>query len=92
MATPATAALGFAVQVRVAPAAFVMLSVTGAELVVTVLPPASCTSTTGWVPKAVPPVESEGSVVKDRLVAALVVIVKGALTSLVRVPDVAVSV
>jgi hypothetical protein len=92
VAAPATAALGFAVHVRVAPAGVVMLRVTGAVLEVTVLPPASVTATTGWEPKATPPVELEGSVVKDRLVAEPVVMVKVALTSLVRVPEVAVSV
>jgi len=41
VATPATALTGFAVQVSVAPAGFVMLRVTGAVLPVTVFPPAS---------------------------------------------------
>jgi hypothetical protein len=46
---PAEAFLGFAVQVRVAPAGVVMVRVIDAVLVVTVLPPASCTVTTGCV-------------------------------------------
>ena len=92
VATPATAFLGFAVQARVAPAGVVMLRVTDAVLVVTVLPPASWTATTGWVAKAMPPVEPEGLVVKASLVAVPAVMVKLALTALVRPVAVAVSV
>jgi hypothetical protein len=58
---------------------------------VVVLPPASWTVTTGWVPKAVPLVELEGLVVKASLVAGPE-IVKPALTALVSEPEVAVSV
>lgn len=56
VATPATAVLGFGVQVRVAPAGVVMARVTAAVLVV-VLPPASWTVTTCCVPNALPPVD-----------------------------------
>jgi hypothetical protein len=54
VSTPATAFLGFAVQVRVAPAGVVMVRVTEAVLVVTVLALASWMVTTGWVPKIFP--------------------------------------
>jgi hypothetical protein len=47
VAAPATAALGFAAHVRVAPAAVVRLRVTGALLTSTVWPRASRTTTTG---------------------------------------------
>lgn len=52
LSTPATAAFGFVVQVRVAPAGVVIVRVIDAVLVVTVLPPASWTVTAGWVAKA----------------------------------------
>ena len=91
-ATPATADLGFAVQVRTAPAGVVMLRVTEAVLEVTVLPPASWTATTGWVAKAMPAMVSEGSVVKSSALAEPTVIVKLALTAEVSVPEVAVRV
>ena len=92
VATPEAAALGLAVQVRVAPAGVVMVRVTEAALVVTVLPPASWTATTGWVANAMPPVEPEGLVVKASLVAGPTVMVKLALTALVSPLEVAVSV
>ena len=92
VATPATAAAGFAAQVRVAPAGEVIVRVMGSLLVVTVLPPASRTVTTGWVPKAIPPVEPEGFVVKVRTAAGPVVMVKLVLTPEVSPLDVAVSV
>ena len=79
-------------QARVAPAGVVMLKVTGAVLVVTVLPPASWTLTTGWVAKATPPVELDGLVVKVSLVAEPTVMVKLALTALVSPLEAAVSV
>jgi hypothetical protein len=60
-----------------------MVRVTGALLVVTVLPAASYTVTTGWVPKAVPPVELDGLVVKASLVADPAVMLKLVLTALV---------
>ena len=92
VATPEAAFLGLAVQVRVAPAGVVMVRVTGALLAVTVLPPASWTATTGWVAKAMPPVEPEGPVVKASLVAAPTVMVRLVLTALVSPLAAAVSV
>ncbi len=47
VATPLDAGFGFTVQVNVAPFAAVSASVTELESEVTVLPPASCTVTTG---------------------------------------------
>jgi hypothetical protein len=47
VAMPATAAFGFNVQARVAPAGVLSASVTPLVFPVTVLPPASCTVTTG---------------------------------------------
>jgi hypothetical protein len=90
--TPETALLGFVVQARVAPAGVVMLRVTEALPVVTVLPPASWTVTTGCVAKAVPPVEPDGLVVKASLVAGPIVMVKLVLTALVSPLEVAVNV
>ena len=93
MATPEAAVIGFAAQVRMAPpAGGVMLKVIEAVLEVTVLPPASCTATTGWVGKVTPLLESEGLVVKASLSATPVEMVKAVLTALVRLPEVAVSV
>jgi hypothetical protein len=69
VATPATAFVGFAVQVSTAPAGVVMFKVTEVLLEATVLPPASWTATTGCVVKAVPPVELEGLVTNASLVA-----------------------
>src|SRR5450631_409176 len=69
VATPATAALGFAVHVRAAPAGVVMLRVTGALLTSTVWPWASVTATMGCATKETVAAESEGFVVKTRLVA-----------------------
>ena len=67
--TPAVAGTGFVVHVSAAPPGVVMVRVTGAELLVTVLPPASWTATTGWAEKAMPPVELVGLVVKPSFVA-----------------------
>src|SRR5450631_2180227 len=92
VATPEAALVGFAVQVRAAPAGDVMLRLTKAVLVVTVLPPASWTATTGWAAKAMAPGEPAGLVVKASLVAEPVAMVKLVLTAVVRVPEVAVSV
>jgi len=78
VATPELALVGFAVHVRVAP---VMLKVTEAVLVVTVLPAASWTVTTGWAAKAVAAVELEGLVVKASLLADPAVMVKLVLTA-----------
>ena len=92
LATPATAAMGFVVQAKVAPAGVVMVRLTEAVLLVTVLPPASWTATTGWVTKTLPPVAPDGLVAKASLVAVPTVIVKLALTSAVRPVAVAVRV
>ena len=92
LATPATAAMGFVVQVNVAPAGVVMVRLTEAVLLVTVLPPASWIATTGWVTKTVPPVAPDGLVAKASLVAVPTLIVKLALTALVRPLEVAVKV
>ena len=92
LVTPATADFGFVVQVNVAPAGVVMVRLTEAVLLVTVLPPASWIATTGWVAKTVPPVAPDGLVAKASLVAAPTLIVKLALTSAVRPVAVAVRV
>ena len=77
VATPLAAALGLPpVQVRVAPPGLVKARVTEALLVVTVLPAASCTATTGCVAIAVPPTPPLGCVVNASLVAAPGLIVK----------------
>jgi hypothetical protein len=57
VAMPVAAFTGFCVQVSVAvgsPVPLVMDRVTGTALLVTVLPPASCTVTAGWVLKGTP--------------------------------------
>ena len=92
LATPETADFGLAVQVNVAPAGVVMVRLTEAVLLVTVLPPASWTATTGWVTKTLPPVAPDGLVAKASLVPAPTLIVKLALTALVRPLEVAVRV
>ena len=83
VATPAAGVRGFAlVHVSAAPAGFdgcVIVNVTGLALPTTVLPPASCTATLGWVPKATPPVELLGCAMKPSLAGAPIVIVKGLL-------------
>ena len=93
VATPATAALGLVVQVRVpVPGLVPMARVIDEVLVVTVLPPASSTATRGWVGKAVPPRPPVGSVVKPTWVAGPVVMLKGLVVAVARVPSVAVRV
>ncbi len=92
VATPDTAASGFSVQVRVAVPGVVSTRVTGAVLVVTVLPWSSWMATTGWVANGVPPVEPDGSVVKARVVVEPTAMVKPALTAPVRPLAVAVRV
>ena len=92
LATPATAAMGFVVQAKVAPAGVVMVRLTEAVLLVIVLPPASWIATTGWVTKTLPPVAPDGLVAKASLVAVPTLIVKLALTALVRPLAVAVKV
>jgi len=91
-ATPELTGFGLAVHVRV-PVPPVIARVT--ELVlspVTVLPPASCTVTTGWVANATPPVLPLGLVVKASFFAAPRVIPKVVLTAFVRPVEVAVRV
>jgi hypothetical protein len=90
VATPEEADLGLLVQLRVAPAAVVIARVTVLVPVVA-LPLESWTATTGWVAKAVPPVELEGLVVKASLLGSPLM-VKLALTALVSPLAVAVSV
>jgi hypothetical protein len=92
VATPATAFIGFVVQVRVAPAGVVMVRVTEAVLLVAVLPAASWTVTTGFVPKGVPALEPEGFVVKASLLADPALMVRLVLVALVRLLAAAVSV
>ena len=93
VATPATAVTGLVVQVRVpVPGLVPMARVTAEVSVVTVLPPASSTVTCGWVAKAVPPVLLPGAAVKATWVAGPVVMLKGLVVSVARVPSVAVRV
>jgi hypothetical protein len=84
VATPATTGSGFAlVQLNVAPPELVIVNVTEVVLsVVIVLPPRSCTFTTGCAGKTTPPVELVGWVVKPTFAAAPTVMVKlGVLTA-----------
>ena len=92
VATPEEAVLGLLEQVSVAPAGVVIARVTEALLLVTVLPPASVTLTTGCVPKEIPPVDPAGFVVKASLVAGPVLMVKLVLTALASPVAAAVSV
>jgi hypothetical protein len=91
VATPATALLGFVVQVRAAPPVGGVIAKVTALVPVVVLPPESWIATRGWVPKAMPPVEPEGSVMKATWVA-VPKMGKLVLTALVSPPAVAVSV
>ena len=59
---------------------------------VTVFPPASCTSMTGWVANATPAVELLGLVVNASFAGLPTVMLKVALVPDVRLPLVAVSV
>ena len=79
-------------QVRVAPPGAVSASVTLLTLLVTVLPAASWTVTTGCVASAVPPVPLLGWVVNASLVAVPAVIAKLLLAADVTDVPVAVSV
>ena len=92
VATPATAAFGFVVQVSVAPPGVVSARVTELVSDVTVLPPASCTATTGWVARAEPPVPVPGCVVNVSWAAAPAAITKLLLVADVNDPSVAVRV
>ena len=70
LAMPDVAAVGFAAQVRLAPAGVVNVKVTELVLVVVLLPAASWMVTTGWVARAVPLVAvGLGAVVKASLAA-----------------------
>jgi hypothetical protein len=91
IARPEEALVGFWVHVSVAPPD-VMLRVIEALLLVTVLPPASCTLTTGCVAKTTLRTVLDGDVVKTSLVAEPAVIVKLVLNALVSPPEAAVSV
>src|ERR1700694_2659009 len=91
-ATPATAAFGLDVQARMAPAGVVMARVTLELLPVAVLPPESCTVTTGWVAKTVELAEPTGCVVKANLAAMPELTVRVELIAWFREPSVAVRV
>src|SRR5450631_2497201 len=90
VATPEEAFVGFWVHVRVAPPD-VMLRVIEV-LLVTVLPPASWTVTTGCVANTTLRVVLDGEVVKASLLAVPVVMVRLVLSALVSPPAAAVSV
>jgi len=92
VATPDTAAFGFAPHDNVAPPGVVIANVTAVVSVVTTLPTASSTPTAGCVAKAVPPVELDGCVVNASFAAGPAEIVSELLTSAVSEPSVAVSV
>ena len=93
VAVPAFAASGLAVHVRTPAFGFVPNArVIEAVLPVTVLPPASCTITWGWVAKATPKTELLGCCVKPSCAAGPTVIANGLLTADVNEPSVAVSV
>jgi hypothetical protein len=92
VATPATAVFGFAAQTKVAPPGVVMVSVTALVFVVTVLPTASSTVTTGWVANAAPPAAPTGCVVKMTFAAAPTATGNEELTAVVSTPSVAVNV
>ena len=77
---------------NVAPAGFVIANVTELVSPVTVLPPRSCTFTTGGVPKATPPVEPLGWVVNASFAAPPVVTNTLELTAAVNAPSEAVNV
>ncbi len=95
VATPELAAWALAVQVTLAPLVpvpLVMVSVTLLASLVTVLPLLSCTVTTGWLVKEMPPVELLGWVLNTSFVAVPAVIEKALLVAAVTVPSAAVSV
>src|SRR5207244_3990281 len=93
VATPADTATVAFVQVSAAPAGVegcVMVNATvPALVVVTVLPPRSCTATTGWVVDATPPVEAFGEAVKPILAAVPTETVKPRLVAGVKDPSAA---
>jgi hypothetical protein len=83
--------LGFWLHARVAPAGVVIASRTD-DVPEVRLPPASCSTTVGWVAKAVPAVLPTGEVVKASFIAGPTETTKLELPAAVRVPEVAVSV
>ncbi len=89
---PATAALGFVVQLSVAAPALVSERVTGAVLVVTTLPPLSTTDTLGWVENDVLRGVLPGTAVKISRDAGPTAIVNDVLVAEVRPVDWAVNV
>src|SRR4051794_29315260 len=92
-ATPATAGRGVAlVHASVAPPGGVIVNVTELVSLVTVLPPRSCTFTTGWVANATSLAAPLGWRVKASCAAGPTVMVVPALTAGVNDPAVAVSV
>ena len=93
VAIPDEALRGLVATVSVPLPGFVpMARVMESVAVVTLLPPASCTVTTGWVDRADPPVPLPGCVVKATLAAVPNVIFKELLKAEVRPLLVAVSV
>jgi hypothetical protein len=93
VATPFEAVSGFLVTDSVPPDGLVPIArVIEALEVVTVLPPASSTVTTGCVVKALDCLPPEGCVVKTSLAAGPTVILKELLVAELRLPLVAVSV
>src|SRR5665647_1609985 len=92
-AMPATAVVGLASQVRVAPSGVVRVRVTGLVSVVTVFPAASWMVTTGWRAHPVSlTAVGLGAVVKWSLAGAPAVMVTSLLVVEVKDPPVAVSV
>jgi len=85
VATPAVAFTGLAVQVKTPlPGGLVLIAKVTADVsVVTVLPLASSTVTTGCVVQAVPPVHPAGAVVKANCVADPGVMLKPLLVAAV---------
>ena len=92
VATPATAAFGFAVHTNVAAPAVVIANVTELVFPVTVLPPRSCTVTTGWVERHARPSNRPGWVVNASFASRPTVIVKRCSRLAVNEPSVAVNV
>ena len=94
VATPAVAAVGAQVSVPGPPVAGVPAVIERSTVevsVVTTLPSASSTVTTGWVPKADPPVAPAGEVVTASWLAVPALMSKAVLSAGVRASSVAVS-
>src|SRR3954454_1546870 len=92
VATPATAVTVLVVQASVAPAGAVIANSTSLVSLLTVLPAASWTVTTGCVPKPTVLAAPLGWVVNATFAAGPGVIVSGVLTAGVNKPSVAVRV